>query len=174
MIIQIRALEFHNLFHSILYFAFYKTVLFIIFSIVSASHTNTFCEKNSPVFPWEVPKCHLSVCFKLRAHQSLSSDRPQRGKRPRGLWVTLPVISHGIAGAHSGAGIAGPSLGIVLFPPGHYQAPQVAAKLPQFQAHSEAQYLQQTRLQAGSYTDGCCCRRPRTRFLFDGRAGTTW
>lgn len=62
--------------------------------------------------------------------------------------MTRPVISHGVAGAHSEAGIAGAPLCIVLFPPWPYQAPQVAANVPQLHLHSGAQYLQQIRLQA--------------------------
>lgn len=39
-----------------------------------------------------------------------------KGERPRGLWVTRPVISHGAAGPHSEAGTAASPLLIVLFP----------------------------------------------------------
>lgn len=48
MIIQIRALSFHNSLHSVPFLAFYLTVDFIIFSIFSvfsANHINTFCER---------------------------------------------------------------------------------------------------------------------------------
>lgn len=61
---------------------------------------------HSSVLPKEVRKCHLSVCFKPRTYWLPSFDRTQRGEKPGAVWWHGPVISHGRAGPHSGAGRA--------------------------------------------------------------------
>lgn len=135
----------------------------------SATQTPSASEKHSTPLP-SLRK------FQNVISQSVSNWEPtswgaltgHEGKKAPGLSVTRPVISHGVVGPHSEAGIAAPPLCIVLFPPWPDQAPQVAANVPPLHLHSGAQYLQQIRPQACTWR--LFGRRHTTRWLF-GRCG---